>query len=128
MFFRNTDSSSPIYPYRKSSGRPAPVRPDFESKVLENVFLSCEKEFLSKEFKVKAAKFKGNVMSLEKLGSKELIFNPDIYDFNAGQIKAVSCNNTSEDDSKMDTILQDKSQYVEIELDLSQDFKSKVVA
>ena len=36
--------------------------------------------------------------------------------------------NTSEYDSKMETILQDKSQYVEVELDPSQDFKSKVVA
>ena len=35
--------------------------------------------------------------------------------------------NTSEYDSKMETILQDKSQYVEVELDPSQDFKSKVV-
>ena len=25
LFFRNKDNSSPIHPYRKSSGRPAPV-------------------------------------------------------------------------------------------------------
>ena len=36
--------------------------------------------------------------------------------------------NTSEYDSKMETIFQDKSQCVEVELDPSQDFKSKVVA
>ena len=35
--------------------------------------------------------------------------------------------NTSEYDSKMETILQDKSQYVEVELDPSQHFKSKVL-
>ena len=44
---------------------------------MENVFLSCEKEFLSKEFKVRAAKFKGNLTFLEKLGIKELFSNPD---------------------------------------------------
>ena len=36
--------------------------------------------------------------------------------------------NTNEYDSKKETILQDKSQYVEVELDLLQDFKFKVVA
>ena len=61
LSFRNKDNSSPIHPYRKSSGRPAPVGSGFESKLMENVFLSCEKEFLSKEFKVRAAKFKDNV-------------------------------------------------------------------
>ena len=35
--------------------------------------------------------------------------------------------NTSKYDSKMETILQDKSQYVEVELDPSQHFKSKVL-
>ena len=35
--------------------------------------------------------------------------------------------NTSEYDSKMETILQDKSQYFEVELDPSQHFKSKVL-
>ena len=44
---------------------------------MENVFLSSEKEFLSKEFKVRAAKFKGNITFLEKC-FKELISNPDI--------------------------------------------------
>ena len=77
-FFRDKDSSSPIHLYRKSSSRPAPVGPDFESKLMENVLLSCEEEFLSKEFKVRTAKFKGNVISLEKLGIKELISNRDI--------------------------------------------------
>ena len=33
--------------------------------------------------------------------------------------------NTSEYDSKMESTLQDKSQYVEVELDPSQDFKSE---
>ena len=45
---------------------------------MENVFISCEKEFLSKEFNVRAAKFKRNVTFLKKLGIKELISNPDI--------------------------------------------------
>ena len=35
--------------------------------------------------------------------------------------------NTIEYDSKMETILQGKSQYVEVELDPSQHFKSKVL-
>ena len=78
MFFRNKDSSSPIHLYGKSSGRTAPVGSGFESKLMENVFLSCGKEILSKEFKVTEAKFKGNVTFLEKLGIKELISNPDI--------------------------------------------------
>ena len=60
---------------------------------MKNVFLSCEKESLSKEFKVMAAKFEGHVTSLEKLGIKELISNPYLYyDFIPGQIKAVSCD------------------------------------
>ena len=42
--------------------------------------------------------------------------------------KQLAVINTSEYDSKMETILQDKSQYVEVELDPSQDFKSEVVA
>ena len=78
LFFRNKDNSSPIHPHRKSSSRPASVGPDFESKLMENVFLSCEKEFLSKEFKIRAAKFKGNVTFSEKLGIKEFISNLDI--------------------------------------------------
>ena len=119
MPFSNKNSSSPIHPYRKSSGRPAPVGPDFESKLMENVFLSCEKEFLSKEFKVRAAKFKGNVTSLEKLGIKELTSNPDITILMQDKSKQLVVINMSEyDDSKMETILQDKSQYVEVELDL----------
>ena len=47
LFFRNKDNSSPVHPYRKSSGRPAPVGSGFESKLMENVLLSCEKEFLA---------------------------------------------------------------------------------
>ena len=78
LFFRNKDSSSPVHPYRNGSGRPAPAGSGFESKLMENVFLFCEKEFLSKEFMVRAAKFKGNVTFWEKLGIKELITNPDI--------------------------------------------------
>ena len=35
--------------------------------------------------------------------------------------------NTAEYDSKMETILQDKSQYVEVELDPSHHFKFKVL-
>ena len=58
--------------------QPAPVRSGFESKLMENVFLSCEKEFLSKEFKARAAKFKGNATFLEKFGIRELISNPDV--------------------------------------------------
>ena len=76
LFSRNKDNSSPIHPYRKSSGWPAPVGSGFESKLMENVFLSCEKEFLSKEFKARAAKFKGNVTFLEKLGIKSLFLIP----------------------------------------------------
>ena len=123
MVFHNKNSSSPIHPYRKSSGRPAPVGPDFESKLMENVFLSCEKEFLSKEFKIRAAKFKGNVKSLEKLGVKGLISNPDITILMQDKSKQLVVISTSEYDSKMETILQDKSQYFEAELDPSQDFK-----
>ena len=51
LFFRNKDNSSPIHPYRKSSGRPAPVGSGFESKLMENVFLSCEKEFLARNLR-----------------------------------------------------------------------------
>ena len=76
LFFRDINRSSPIQPYRKSSGRPAPVGSGFEFKLMENVFLSCEKEFLSKEFKVRGAKSKGNVTFLENLGIKELILVP----------------------------------------------------
>ena len=79
LFFRNKDNTSPIHPYKMSSGRPAPVGSGFELKLIENVFLSCEKKFLSKESKVRPAKFKGNVTFLQKLGiNKELISNPDI--------------------------------------------------
>ena len=85
---------------------------------MENVFLSCEKEFLSNEFKVRAAKFKGNVTFLEKLGIKELISNPDITILMQDKLKQLV--NTSKYDSKVETILQDKSQYVEVELDPSQ--------
>ena len=127
MFCRNKDSSSPIHPYRKSAGGPAPVGSGFESKLMENVFLSCEKQFLSKEFKVKAVKFKGNVTFLEKLGIKELIFNLDITILMQDKSKQLVVINTSEYDSKMETILQDKSPYVEVELHLSQHFKSKVL-
>ena len=95
---------------------------------MENVFLSSEKEFLSKELKVRAAKFKGNVTSLEKLGIKELISNLDITILMQDKSKQSVVINTSEYDSKMETNLQDKSQYVEVELDPSQDFESKVVA
>ena len=99
LFFRNKDSSSLIRPYRKSSGRPAAVGSDFESELMENVFLSCEKEFFSKEFKVRAAKFKGNVTFLEKLGIKELISNPDITILMQDKSKQLVVINTSEYDS-----------------------------
>ena len=94
---------------------------------MENVFLSCEKEFLSNEFKVRAAKFKGNVTFLEKLGIKELISNPDITILMQDKSKQLVVINTSEYNSKMATILQDKSQHVEVELDPSQHFRSKVL-
>ena len=87
------------------------------------MFLSCKKEFLSNEFKVKAAKFKGNVTFLEKLGIKKLISNPDITILMQDKSKQLLVINTSEYDSKMETISQDKSQYVEVELDPSQHFK-----
>ena len=54
---------------------------------METVFVSCEKEFLSKKFKVRAAKFKGNVTSLKKLGIKVSKVSR-YYDFNVAQIKA----------------------------------------
>ena len=127
LFFCNKDDSSPVHPYRKSSGRPAPVGSGFESKLMENVYLSCEKEFFSKEFKVRAVEFKGNITFLEKLGIKELISNPDITILMQDKSKQLVLINTSEYDSKMETILQDKSQYVEAELDPSQHFKSKVL-
>ena len=95
---------------------------------MKNVFLYCEKEFLSKEFKVKAAKFTGNVTSLEKLDIKELISNPDITILMQDKSKQLVVINTREYDSKMETILQDKSKYDEVELDPLQDFKSKVVS
>ena len=122
LFFRNKDDNSPIHihPYRQSSGRPAPVGSDFESKRMENVFSSCEKEFVSKESKVKAAKFRGNVTFLEKLGIKELISYPDITILMHDKSKQSAVINTSKYESKMKTILQDKSQYVEAELDASQ--------
>ena len=94
---------------------------------MENVFLSFENQFLSKEFKVRAAKFKGNVTSSEKLGIKELISNPDITILMQDKSKQLVVINTSEHDSKMEFILQDKSQYVEVELTPSQHFKSKVL-
>ena len=77
--------------------------PDFESKLMENAFLSCEKEFLSKEFKIRS--------------------NPDITILMQDKSKQLVVISTSEYDSKMETILQDKSQYFEAELDPSQDFK-----
>ena len=43
LFFSNKDSSLPTHPYRKSSDQPAPVGPDFDSKLMENVFLFREK-------------------------------------------------------------------------------------
>ena len=98
MFFPDKDSSLSIHPYRKGSGRPAPVRPDFESKLMENVFLSCEKEFLSKKFKARTALFKGNVTSLEKLGIKELISNPNITILIQEQSNQLFVINTSEYD------------------------------
>ena len=94
---------------------------------MENVFLSCEQEFLSKEFKVRAAKFKGNVTFSEKLGIKELTSNLDITILIQDKSKQLVVINTSEYDSKMETTLQDKSQNVEVELDPSQHFKSKVL-
>ena len=94
---------------------------------MENVFLSCEKEFLSKEFKVRAAKFKGNVTFLEKLGIKELISNPDITILMQDKSKQSVVINTNKYDSKMEIILQAKSQYLEVELDSSRHFKSKVL-
>ena len=87
---------------------------------MENVFLSFEKEFLSKEFEVRAAKFKGNVTSLEKLGIKQLISTPDITILMQNKSKLLVVINTSEYDSQMETILQDKPQYVEVEIDPSQ--------
>ena len=51
LFFCNKDNSSPIHPYRKSSGRAAPVGSGFESKLMENVFLSCEKSFLARNLR-----------------------------------------------------------------------------
>ena len=94
---------------------------------MENVLLSCEKECLSKEFKVRAANIKGNVTFLEKLGIKELISNPDITILMQDKSKPLVVINTSEYDSKMQTILQDISQYVEVELDPLQHFRSKVL-
>ena len=44
-----------------------------------------------------------------------------------GKSKQLVVINTNEYDSKMESILQDKSQYVEVALDPSQDFKSEVV-
>ena len=70
---------------------------------MENVFLSCEKEFLNKEFKARAVKFKGNVKFLEKLGIKELISNPDITILMQDKSKQLVVINTSEYDSKMET-------------------------
>ena len=93
MFFRNKDSSSAIHPYKKSTGRPVLVGSDFESKLMENVFLSCEKEFLSKEFEIRVTKFKGNVTFLKKL-LKELISNPNVT-----ILMQVVVINTSEYDS-----------------------------
>ena len=57
----------------------------------------------------------------------ELISNPDITILMQDKSKQLVVINTSEYESKMDIILQDKSQYVEVELNLSQHFKSKVL-
>ena len=67
-------------------------------------------------------------MSLEKLVIKELISNPDITILMQDKSEQLVVINTSEYDSKMETILQDKSQYVEVELGPLQDFKSEVEA
>ena len=48
MFFRNNNSNSVIHPYRKSTGRRAPVGSDYDSKLVKNFLFSCEKQFLSK--------------------------------------------------------------------------------
>ena len=85
------------------------------------------KKFLGKEFKIRAAKFKGNVTFLEKLGIKELISNPDVAMLMQDKSKQLVVIDTCEYDSKMETILQDKLQHVEVELDPSQHFKSKVL-
>ena len=93
---------------------------------MENVFLSCEKEFLSKEFTVRAIKFKGNVTSLEKLGIKQLISSPDITILMQAKSKPLAVINTSEYDSKTETFLQDKLQYFEEELDPSETSELKL--
>ena len=58
---------------------------------------------------------------------KELISNPDITILMQDKSKQLVVINTGEYDSKMETILQDKSQYVKVELRPLQYFKSKVL-
>ena len=64
---------------------------------------------------------------LEKLGITELISSSDITILMQDKSEQLVVIITSKYDFKMDTILQDKSQYVEVELDSSQHFRSKVL-
>ena len=58
LFFCYEDGSSRIHPYRKSSGRPAPVGLIFNLNLWKLCFYPVQRSFLSKEFKMRTAKFK----------------------------------------------------------------------
>ena len=46
--------------------------------LVENFLLSCEKQFLSKDFISRARKIRDNITSSERQGIKELISNPNV--------------------------------------------------
>ena len=109
MFFHNDSSTSVIYPYRRSTSRHAPVGSDHDSKLVENFCVTSL-----------------HVTSSELQGIKELISNPNITVLMQYKSKQLVVIDTEECESKMKSILQDRSQYCQVEIDLSQEFKSNV--
>ena len=117
MFFRNDSSNYVIHPHSRSTGRRAPVRSDYDSKLVENFSLSYEKQFLSKDFISRSHKIRDNVTSSEHQGIKEVISNPNITVLMQDIFKQLAVIDTEEYESKMEYILQDRSQYCQIEIE-----------
>ena len=125
--FGNDNSNSVIHPYKRNPGRHAPVGSDFDSKSEEKYLFSCEKQFLSKDFISRARKVRDNITSSEHQGIKELISNPNITVLMQDKSKQLVVLYTKEYKFKMESIIQDRSQYCQVEIDSSQEFKSKVI-
>ena len=127
FFFCNDSSNSAIHLYRRSTGRHAPVGSDYDSKVVENFLLSCEKQFLSKHFISTACKIRDNIISSERQGFKELISNPNVTVLMQDASKQLAVIDTKEYESKMESILQDRSQHCQVEIYPPQEFKCNVI-